>query len=216
MGHLSTTYSSLSSEDLVKACAGSGDQAAWAEFVRRFRSLIAQVVVRTARHWNSPQPQLLDDLIQETFLRLCADKCAVLQRYTARGPDSIFGFLKVVAASVAHDHFKFERARKRDTAQTETISGRDWSDSPSSTSRAADDMEGRIALRQIDETLCRLLPRENLVRNRTIFWLHHREGMTASAIASIPSIGLNPKGVETALRRMTLMIQSHIGASPQL
>jgi hypothetical protein len=35
--------------------------------------------------------------------------------------------------------------------------------------------------------------------------------MTAQAIASIPWIGLNTKGVETTLRRMTQMIQSHIG-----
>jgi len=211
--YLPATYSSLSSEELVKACAGSSDQAAWAEFVRRFRPLIAKVVLRTTCHWSVPHPHVLDDLVQDTFLKLCADQCAVLQRFIPRGPGSIFGFLKVVAASVVHDHFKFERARKRDTAQTETISDKSWSDPPGSTSRTPDELEDKIALRQIDETLCRLFPGENLVRNRTIFWLHHSGGMTANAIASIPSIGLNTKGVETALRRMTLMIQSHIGTS---
>ena len=52
-----------------------------------------------------------------------------------------------------------------------------------------------------------------LVRNRAIFWLHHRDGMTAEAIASITWIDLNTKGVETAIRRMTHLIQSHIGTN---
>ena len=208
------SYLSLSAEELVRACAGSDNPAAWAEFVRRFRPVIAKVVLRTARRWTHPQPHLLDDLIQDTFLKLCADDCSVLQRYTSRHADSMFGFLKVVAASVVHDHFKSERAHKRDATRTDAISDANWSDPPVSRSRAGNSLEDRVALRQIDEALCRLLPGETLVRNRTIFWLHHREGMTASAIASIPSIELNTKGVETVLRRMTLMIQSHIGSSP--
>jgi RNA polymerase sigma-70 factor (ECF subfamily) len=210
---LPATYSSFSSEDLVKACVGPDNQAAWTEFVRRFRPMIAKVVLRTTRRWTHPHPHLLDDLIQDTFLKLCADHCALLQRFDSRHQDSIFGFLKVVAASVVHDHFKFERAQKRDAAQTDTISDKSWSDPPRSPSGGSTGMEDRVTLRQIDEALCRLFPGENLVRNRAIFWLHHREGMTASAIASIPSIKLSTKGVETALRRMTLMIQSHIGSS---
>jgi len=75
-------------------------------------------------------------------------------------------------------------------------------------------MDDMVALREIDEIVGKLYIGQILVRNRAIFWLHNRDGMTAQAIASIPWIGLNTKGVETALRRMTQMIQSHIGAHP--
>ena len=74
-------------------------------------------------------------------------------------------------------------------------------------------MDDQVALGQIDDIVGKHYVGQILVRNRAIFWFHHREGMTAQAIASIPWIGLNTKGVETALRRMTQMIQSHIGAN---
>jgi RNA polymerase sigma-70 factor (ECF subfamily) len=208
---LAASYSSLSSEDLFKACVGSDNEAAWLEFVRRFRPVIAKVVLRTTRRWAEPHPHLLDDLIQDTYLKLCADNCGLLQRFQSRHQDSVFGFLKVVAASVVHDHFKSERARKRDTNQTEALSEQTGTDPPVLGGGSLDAVENQVLLREIDETLRKLFKGENLERNRAIFWLNHRDGMTASAIASIPWIGLNTKGVESVLRRMTHVIQSHIG-----
>lgn len=205
------SYSALSSEDLVKACVGTDNSAAWAEFIRRFQPLIAKVVLRTARrHCAEPPRHLADDLIQDTYLKLCADDCRQLRRFQSRHHHSIFGFLKVVAASVVHDHFKSERARKRDTAQTEALSEQ----APSFPAEAGrgnlDAIERAIVLRQIDDLMCKIFKGENLVRNRAIFWLNYRDGMTARAIASIPEIGLNTKGVESILRRMTHMIQGHM------
>ena len=74
-------------------------------------------------------------------------------------------------------------------------------------------MEDEIALREIDDTIGKHYSGTILARNRAIFWLHHRDGMTAQAIASIAWIELNTKGVETVLRRMTHLIQSHIGTN---
>ncbi len=207
------SYSALS-EDLVKACVGSNNEAAWAEFIRRFQPLIAKVVGRTARrYWPQAPRHLLDDLIQETYLKLCADDCRLLRQFQSRHRDSIYGFLKVVSASVVLDHFKSERARKRDTSQTEALSERASLDRPAAGSGSLLTMEEQVALRQIDEIVGQLFTGTILVRNRAIFWLNHRDGMTAQAIASIPWIGLNTKGVETVLRRMTHMIQSHIGTN---
>jgi RNA polymerase sigma-70 factor, ECF subfamily len=204
------SYSALSSEDLVKACVGSDSEPAWAEFIRRFQPVIAKVVLRTARRWEEPPRQLLDDLIQDTYLKLCADDCGLLRRFQPRHPDAIFGFLKVVAASIAHDHYKAERARKRDTNQTDALSEQAGPDLPASNGSLAS-AEDRVRLREIDEALMKLFKGQHLARNRAIFWLHHRDGMTAAAIASIPWIDLNTKGVESTLRRVTHMIQSHIG-----
>jgi RNA polymerase sigma-70 factor (ECF subfamily) len=156
---------------------------------------------------------LLDDLVQETYLKLCADECRQLRQFQSRGEDSIFGFLKVVAASVVLDHFKSELARKRDASQTESLSEQTPIDRPTTAGGSRLSMDDQVALRQIDDIVGKLYVGEILVRNRAILWLHYRHGMTAQAIASIPCIGLNTKGVETQLRRMTLMIQSHIGAS---
>lgn len=203
------------SEDLIKECVSSNNEAAWAEFIRRFQPLIAKVVGRTSRrHWPQTPAHLIDDLIQETYLKLCAEECRQLRQFQSRHEDSIYAFLKVVAASVVLDHFKSELARKRDASQTEALSEQTPVDRPASCCGTRLSMEDQVTLRQIDDILGKLYAGEILVRNRAIFWLHHRDGMTAQAIASIPWIHLNTKGVETALRRMTHMIQSHIGVTP--
>ena len=62
----------LSTEELVLKCVESGDAAAWEEFIRRFQPPIARVVLRVARRWGAFSPQLIDDLVQETYLKLCA------------------------------------------------------------------------------------------------------------------------------------------------
>ena len=205
-----SSLSALSSEGIVQACVGSDNPSAWAEFIRRFQPLIASVVGRTARRHTAAVPShLIDDLVQETYLRLCDEQCRLLREFRSRQPDSIYGYLKVVAASVVLDYFKSERARKRDAAQTDSLSSQHFF-VRASEKRSSLSTEDVVALRQIDDILCQLSKGENLVRNRVIFWLHHREGMTAHAIASIPWITLNTKGVETALRRMTQLIQSHI------
>ena len=186
-------------------------EAAWAEFIRRFQPVIANVVIRTARHWGEPPRHLLDDLVQETYLKLCADDCRLLRQFRSRHDDSIFGFLKVVTASVVRDHFKSERAQKRDTNQTDALADDSGMEPPATRgggSLAA--IENQVRLREIDEAIYKLYKGPAVVRNRAIFWLNHRDGMTASAIASIPGIGLNTKGVESILRRMTDMIQGHI------
>ena len=206
------SYSSFSAEDLIRACVGPESETAWVEFIRRFRPLIAKVALRTARRWEEPPRQLLDDLIQDTYLRLCADNCQLLERFRERHANAIFGFLKVVAASVVHDHYKAERALRRDINQTDVLSDGPGMDPPASGEGSFDAVEKRVRLREIDEALVKLFQGKHLARNRAIFWLHYRDGMTASAIASISWIGLDTKGVESTLRRMTHMIQSHIGA----
>jgi len=203
--------SSISSERLVKACLGPDSEAAWAEFIRRFQPLIARVSMRMARrHWPQTPPQLLDDLTQETYLKLCADDCRLLRQFESRDPDSIFRFLKVVAARVVLDHFKAELADKRDASQTDALSEQGPPDRPARSCGRCLSMEDKIALRQIDDIVRVAYKGNILVRNRAIFWLHHQHGMTAQGIAAIPWIKLNTKGVETALRRMKQMIKSHI------
>ncbi len=116
-------YAKFSSTELVRACAGSKDERAWAEFIRRFQLVIAAAVLRTARRWGEPSRPQLDDLIQDTYLKLCENDSHLLRSFQPRHEDSIYGFLKVVAANVVHDHFKSALAAKRGAGQTEAIIG---------------------------------------------------------------------------------------------
>ena len=206
-------YSSLSAVDLVRKCADSKDREVWRELVRRFHPVIAAAVLRTARRWCEPPRQLLDDLIQDTYLKLCNDNCRLLRSFQPEHSNSIYGFLQVMAANVVHDHFKAERAGKRGAGQkTESISERVQSDPAARASArgSSDSMERHLRLRQIDEVLAQVAAGPDHKRNCMIFFLYYRQGLTASEIAALPSLHLTTKGVESILARLTHMIRSHI------
>jgi hypothetical protein len=48
-------------------------------------------------------------------------------------------------------------------------------------------------------------------RDRQIFWLYHRHGLTAREIASIRYFGLTDKGVESVLVRLTALVKQELG-----
>jgi RNA polymerase sigma-70 factor (ECF subfamily) len=200
-------YTLLSVEELVRTCGRSRDIKAWEEFIRRFHRLIAVVVLRAVRRWGECSSQTVDDLIQETYLKLCEQDFRLLRDFVPRGPDSFFGFLKVVAANVAHDHFRLTSAAKRRGDQvtdcfesvTETMVK-----NPVGSVHA---LEGSVLLNQVAQYLNHVVSGPDEGRNRTIFWLYYRYGLSASAIAALPSIRMTTKAVESAIHRMTRSIK---------
>jgi len=158
------------------------------------------------RH-ESPDKALVDDLIQETYLKICANECNLLRTFTPRNSESAFGFLKVVATSVAQDFFKTRLAQKR--APDMTASSVDEADPPTlkNTQHALNHAERSVLLNQIDRKLRAMVPAGELQRARTVFWLYYRSGLTASAIASLPALGLTTKGVESLLFRLTRLVR---------
>jgi RNA polymerase sigma-70 factor (ECF subfamily) len=210
------SYAKFSSTQLVAACtaskAGLKDERAWAEFINRFQSVIAAAVLRTARRWCEPSNPQLDDLIQDTYLKLCEDDSRLLRSFQPRHQDSIYGFLKVVASNVVHDHFKSALAAKRGAGQTESGIGSARDDAKS----AIDSFEAvsqRLQLEEVDKILTLVTAGKDQERKRTIFWLRYRQGLTASEIAAIPSIGLTTEGVESVLLRLLVMIRAHLISS---
>ena len=103
----------LSAQELLQLCLQSGDQAAWLEFVRRFQPLIAGVVIKTIRHWTNPTPALVDDLVQDTYLKLCVNNFRALREFDFQHDHALFGFLKKVASNVVQDHFRSSYSQKR-------------------------------------------------------------------------------------------------------
>jgi RNA polymerase sigma-70 factor, ECF subfamily len=202
-------YSKSSSTELVRACLGSKDEEAWAELILRFQVVIAAAVLRTARHWGEPLRPQLDDLIQDTYLKLCENDCRMLRSFQPRHEDSIYGFLKVVAANVVHDHFKSALAAKRGAGQTVAIMEPVQMHRKTAGADCFDAVSQRLQLEQIDKILTELTAGKDQARKRTIFWLRHRQGLTASEIASISSIGLTTEGVESVLTRLAAMIRGH-------
>jgi RNA polymerase sigma-70 factor (ECF subfamily) len=203
-------YSAISPEDLVLVCFQTGDESAWAEFVRRFHPLIARVVLRIARHWGEASPQTIDDLIQDTYLKLCADRTNFSRRFKPAHRDAVFGYIKVFTANLVHDYFKASRSQKRDSAVTASIDAvpEHSLGQPTVSSGAA--LDRTVLVQQVDACLRTLAPGTKGQRDRRIFWLYYRFGLPASEIAALATIGLSTKGVESTILRLSRQIRERL------
>jgi RNA polymerase sigma-70 factor (ECF subfamily) len=195
-------------EELIRVCADSADQENWEELIHRVHPVIAATIVRTASRFKEFSRSIADDLIQETYLRICANRFRLLREFHANEPEAIFGYLKTVAFNVAVDHFRKKSAAKRGAAAPEyPIDGYLENAVPAGEKGglSVESMDRQILLAEIDRYLS-----ESDVRpsERRIFWLYYRHGMTARAIAAIANIGLTQKGVESAIHRLTGLVRS--------
>lgn len=203
-------YSSMSVEELIRACAESNDGAAWQEFITRFQRPISLSVLRTACQWGEIPQQVVDDLVQETYLKLCVDKCRLLLDFAMRNPEAVTGYIKTIAINVARDHFKSLHSQKRGSGDTVQLSEDIEPEARPGSLGGPDAMEREVLLKQIDRSLesCSVGPDQE--RDRLIFWLHYQQGMSAKGIAALPTVGLTAKGVESAIFRLTRLVREQI------
>ena len=202
-------YTTVPVKELIDACTG-GEAAAWQEFIRRFHRIIAITASRVARRWGETSPQVVDDLVQDTYLKLCADRARVLREFEFEHPDAIFGFLKVVTANVTNDYFKGLHAAKRGGSQTTEVLEDSAPGAGAEGPAGLTTADRALLLDQVDACLRAETPPETRERDRTIFWLYYRQGMTAKEITGLPAIGLSLKGVESTLHRLIQLVRTHL------
>lgn len=204
-------YTALSADELALTCFQAGDEAAWAEFVRRFQPLIAGVALRVARQWGEASPHVVDDLIQDTYVKICSERKRLLENFTSSHRDAIYGFIKVFTANLAHDHFKASRAEKRGGSSIKNATESDEMASRATDSKCTEVLfERTVLIQQVEACLKAVSSGPCAERDRRIFWLYYRVGLTASSIAELPSIGLTTKGVESTLVRLTRQIRQQL------
>jgi RNA polymerase sigma-70 factor (ECF subfamily) len=202
----------MSAEELIHACAGLGDGAAWEEFVSRFRIPISLSIKRTACQWGKDPAQFVDDLLQETYFKLCADKCRLLLEFARQYSDeAVLGYIKTIAINVAHDHFKSLHSQKRGAGETDQLQ-EDFDPAAQSGSFGGPEAMDRVVfLKQIDDQLQNCAAGSNQERDCLIFWFYYLQGMTANAIAALATIKLTAKGVEAVIFRLTRCVREHLG-----
>jgi RNA polymerase sigma-70 factor (ECF subfamily) len=203
-------YSSLTSEQLISSCADSSDPDAWAEFVSRFQRPISLSIVRAAYQWGQVPRQVVDDLVQETYLKLCADKCRLLRDFAAQHPEAVAGYIKTIAVNVAHDHFKSLHSQKRGSGEAAQSIEDVEPKAQSGSLGGQDAMERAVLLREITQCLETCSAGPDQERDCLIFWLYYEQGMSAKAIATLPAVGLTAKGVESAIFRLTRLVREQV------
>ena len=182
-------YSSSSDVELIQTCAQANEGAAWEEFVTRFLRPISLSIIRTAHNWGGFNPQVVEDLVQDTFLKLCTDKCRLLQKFAYQNPAAITGYIKTVAVNVAHDHFKSRSSLKRGSREVVQLREGFEPQARSESHGGQGTIEREILLKQIDHCLEFYSQGPEQERDRLIFWLHYQHGMSAKAIADLPAVG---------------------------
>ena len=191
---------------LLHICLLSNDAGLWTEFIRRSQPMIAGVIVKVMRSWRTHCTALVDDLVQETYLKLCANDFKALREFVCEHENALHGFLKVVASHVVHDHFRSSYSQKRGSGkedkELEEVSFR-----TSGASGSAERIERKILFQEISECLETRAAGPNFPRDYAIFWLYYVQGYTAKAIARLPNIGLTVKGVESTLLRLTRLVR---------
>jgi RNA polymerase sigma-70 factor, ECF subfamily len=203
--------SRTSVNDLAKACARSADAAEWGEFVRRCLPLASLVALRISRMWvSAPSPATVDDIVQEVLLKLCEHERRILRDFEPRGEDSFLGLLRMVSSSVANDYFRRTHSTKRGGKVVTMALGDDDVHLPMDGAGPASRMHQSALMAELDEKLCSA-PETISERDRALFWLYYQQGYTAEEIARLSAAGLTAKGVESALRRVTVWLRDQIG-----
>ena len=176
----------------------------WREFVRRTQPLIASVIINTVRRWKTPVPSLVDDLIQDTYVKLFANDKKALRALKNEYENTIFGYLKVIASNVVRDHFR-QSVNKADEIE---LSDAVLPPGP----RERERLEFLDKKDQVQKILETLSASETYQRDVAIFWFFYEQGYTAKEISLLPAVGLTVKGVEAVLFRLARQVRGNTGA----
>jgi RNA polymerase sigma-70 factor (ECF subfamily) len=201
----------MSIEELIRACAESNEATAWEEFVARFRRPISLSILRAAYQWGKIPQQIVDDLVQETYLKLCTNKCKLLLDFAAQHPDSVPGYIKTIAVNVAHDYFKSLHSQKRGEGETDQFQEEAEPQAHRGGFGSQGAMEHEVLLKQIDDRLRSCAAGPNQERDCLIFWFYYLQGMSAKAIAALATIKLTAKGVEAVIFRLIRCVREQLG-----
>lgn len=203
-----TAFADLTPQQLVLECV-QGRTEAWQEFIRRFQKLIARVVMRAAREWGNTSPEVIEDLVQDVYVKLAAGNFMLLRKFEALHDYAFGGCLTVTTASVAYNHFRALASQTRGGAMSST-SVELTVDILTESSDFVAEADRRIFLAEID----RILEAIASDRDRTIFRLYYFGGLSFKEIASNPGLKLTVKGIESVIYRLTQTLKRELFNKP--
>jgi len=159
--------------------------------------------MRTAFLWDNPSRSLLDDLVQDTYVKLWKGRRRLCD-FAIQHPEAVLRYVRTVAYHVARDHIKYVGCRKRGDEKKRHVPPIDVDPGIS------EDQEEVLLLKEIDEHLKHCLTGPDEQRDRMIFWLYYRQGMSTKEIASLSRIGLTAKGVGSVIERSKRCLRQQI------
>ncbi len=196
---------------LLERCLENGTAHDWAEFIRLTYPVVSGAVLGITRRWPPNLQNHSEDLTQDVYLRLCSGNYGHLRKFSGQEGRALSAYLRTVATSATIDWLRSSAAAKRGSGlRVESLEKvapytPHWDSS-------GEVFQRRLLWIDIDRYLSGRLSGDP--RNRWIFYLYYRAGLSARAIASIDAIGLSPKGVESVICRLTRQVREHILENP--
>lgn len=182
---------------LIARSAGPAREEALDLLITQLQPHVVGVVSRTLRRHGLFESELVNDLSQETFLKILGDRYNLQSRAAGRTDGEIVGLVKTTAVNLVLDAL---RALRPATPLEEAVIS-DNND---------EKIEVAVLLQEVDSTLKKVLAVPSAARDYRIFWFYHRDRMTAREIAQLPGIGLSVKGVESVVFRLTAEVKAAI------
>lgn len=169
--------------------------------------------MRTASLWGKSSRSLVEDLVQVTYLKLWEDSCRLLRDFAIQHPKAILGYLKKIAANATHDYFKHGHSQSSGGDKLHVSTSDVDPEAGQEVYGSQEKIAFGIFLSEIDDHLKRSLTGPDHHRDRMIFWLYFRQGMSTKEIASLPTIGLSAKGVGSVIERLKHCIREQVLAT---
>ena len=214
----------LSHVDLMRTCAGLGDEPAWEEFVARYNRFICLAVLRAycqrgGRRIQSVDVDVLKDLVQEVYLKVFETTRGALQGFRGANDAAVFVYLGRVALSVVVDHLRRHGARKRgadlcsldaaivdEDGHETTLADRIASPGPS----PAEVATATILREEVGEILARTVRGRNARRDLEIAEAFMFDNCSVTDIADGVGGGICESGVKSSIRRTSARLRSEI------
>lgn len=180
----------------------------WVEVLDYLKPIVARAVLRAARTWEAVSAETAEELCTEVLTRLFREERTLLEETRRMNQRAIISYIDAIAVSVVHKHYRASRNLDLNSANPGPLTKAEFA--VLQDKQASDSLERRILLAEVDEILQSKLKGATGTRDRRIFWLHYRFGMTAKAISEIPEIGLPEKDVQHVLDRTLGLLQAEL------
>ncbi|HSE96843.1 MAG TPA: sigma-70 family RNA polymerase sigma factor [Blastocatellia bacterium] len=207
---MQTLTSEWTVSELLERCSRQPcDNAAWAEFVRRYQSTIRLHVVKTFQTKSREEldrrsqfpDDLIEDLVQEVYKRLVTDRSRALKRFEGEHENSIYQYLIMISINVVRDHFREARAQKRPKVSESLDQLLETGDN-ALLDRAAIQNSPVITLDEIELALRKAVTGKNRERDMLIFKLRFYEGLTLEEITKVIGGNISAISIGSILNRM--------------
>ncbi len=163
--------------------------------IRRLERTIAGVLYRRLIRWTMPTNECVQDLTQDSLKKLLDNDARALRKFRFEYENSLYGFVRTVAANVAEDYH-----RKVGREPVEPLA--DFVDPPH-----PEDYSARAERDALLDHIDNYLKTQTSELERSIFWLHYKQGYSAREIAEIRGIQKKVKDIEYVLWKIIRLLR---------